>query len=427
MISQDAVFVIMLVFSIGLEPFSVNIHLWRHAAWVFCTLMNRFTQVMIGLICDRHSSNTYAASERVSMPRPGHTSTVSKSSSCRSKRRLVILLLPLLIELSAAQCIFGITYSLNGACVACPISTSTNTMYDVGVTSCNYIGYAETTIGGTSTFAHSLNGVEMVQIWLFGAKAGENNKEQMFGGNGGYLSATLQVSQYASLSVVMGPAPDVRTNATDLFTRLVVAGAGGWNSAISSVAGGAGGGEVGGSGADYSSPESKGGTGGAQTYPGASPGSANPGAPGTFGYGGQGYDHENVNYAGGRGGDGWYGGGGGGYLSGGGGGSSYAVSSAAIYANVQGAHASLLSELYITVMGCSAGYLLPYEGACYVDCPTVAYQTSTACVSCNLGYATPVAGTLGSDATACTVCAAGYSGRSGDGGVVGTDGCSICP
>jgi len=101
-------------------------------------------------------------------------------------------------------------------------------MISAGIPICTTIGYTQTVIGGTATSILSLVGVEKIQTWLFGAKGGDYyaTSSETIGGNGGFLSATLNVSAYQSLIVVMGPAPDLRRNSTDLSTRLVVAGAG---------------------------------------------------------------------------------------------------------------------------------------------------------------------------------------------------------
>lgn len=141
-----------------------------------------------------------------------------------------------------------------------------------------------------------------------------------------------------------GGASDVRTNLTDLSTRLVVGGAGGGS--YSTGRGGAGGGLVGGTGTeieDHNGKEAIGGAGGSQlaggqggTYDSGNGGGANgndknnqyESSAGQFGAGGS----SDCLYGGGGGG-GFFGGGGGCY-SGGGGGSSFCNST--ILNNTQG-------------------------------------------------------------------------------------------
>lgn len=174
--------------------------------------------------------------------------------------------------------------------------------------------------------------------------------------SGGFVSAILRVEPGQILYVFVGGgdgwnggvaggagASDIRTNASDLNSRLLVAGgsgAGGQSPSSSGIwlycTGGAGGGEVGAS--SDSDTETVGGAGGSQVAGGS--GGSMPyfsgtlhGSPGSFGYGGS-------TCLGGGGGGGGYFGGGGGCGCGGGGGSNFITPAAhSLLANVQGGHA----------------------------------------------------------------------------------------
>lgn len=133
-----------------------------------------------------------------------------------------------------------------------------------------------------------------------------------------------------------GGATDIRTNPTDLKSRILVAGGGGGTGYGPRIdytfGGGQGGGFIGGNGtippgAVFVSPAQ----GGTQSA-GGKPGS------GGYGQGGLGYGGADGGGGNGGGGGGWYGGGAGCNNAGGGGGSSYAIPTATVLINEQGAN-----------------------------------------------------------------------------------------
>jgi len=333
---------------------------------------------------------------------------------------------------SAGTCRAGL-YFLNEVCTSC--STSFLSSLSLS-TACDYTGYARESIGSPISFFYTLPNVAAIRVWAFGAKGGNS------GGNGGFVSASLAVVANSQLTVVLGPAPDVRTNSSDLNTRLVVAGAGGWGSnLIDGVdtqprVGGAGGGLVGADGQDarITNQAYRGGTGGTQSSGGISPGSYLPGRPGVFGYGGAGYNQGT--YSGGNGGDGWYGGGGGGQISAGGGGSSFVVPGATILSNMQGYFTSELSQLFITITGCVATHGL-VAGTCNA-CGIGSYLNAATCTSCAAGTYKAVIGNgacgdcpagkyvIITGASVCTDCPQGKYGTS-EGKSSETLGCQNCP
>ena len=233
--------------------------------------------------------------------------------------------------------------------------------------------------GGQQTFPVPV-GVTSIQIEAYGAEGGDGNSE---GGDGGSVTATVNVTPGESLAVFVGGqggtptagfnggasggdglsasdggggggASDVRQGGTELADRIVVAGGGGGGGAgpggapMTGGTGGAGGGLVAGSGGDGTGGGGggRGGGGGAQDQGGAggagsSGGDA--GAPGSEGLGGTG-GGTNIDEGGGGGG-GYFGGGGGGEDDnaegggGGGGGSSFAIATATDVTHQQGVRA----------------------------------------------------------------------------------------
>ena len=104
------------------------------------------------------------------------------------------------------------------------------------------VTYDQSAVSTPDTHTYTIPaGVAEVKITARGAKGGDAyGSSTTLGGNGGLMEATVPVSAYTSLYVVMGPAPDIRTVAGNINTRLVVAGAGGWGNSNSNKAGGAG-------------------------------------------------------------------------------------------------------------------------------------------------------------------------------------------
>ena len=135
-----------------------------------------------------------------------HSSRPLRLVSFMNTLILICAFLLMLVQSNAQslpQCVPGTTFPLNGVCAPCAEASE--------VTGCDFIGYAEESIGSTETYTHSLVGVSTFQVWLFGAKGGDvhgtNTLANTAGGDGGHLSATLSVSGYASVTVVMGSAP----------------------------------------------------------------------------------------------------------------------------------------------------------------------------------------------------------------------------
>jgi len=337
--------------------------------------------------------------------------------SCVSVICLFLLLQPNRVRADA--CALNTEFSLNGVCASCPDPT----MQALGQSSCPFTAYSQLSTGSPSPiiYEYSLIGVSQIQVDGFGSKGGDAlGVSPSVGGDGGRISAKLPVSNIDRVAVVMGSAPDLRsqlfaagviadpTAPESLASRILVAGEGGWGTSAGPVgrSGGLGGTISAGNGGDSSSVY-LGGVGGDQVAGGTSPGSSLQGASGTLGYGGAGYVSSSSGSSGGRGGNGYYGGGGGGASSGGGGGSSYAMTGSEILLNQKGVFSSTMSRLYITVISCNAGY----------------YLKNNACVSCPAGYSTPTSNTTGADSSVCTVCAGGYTGTSAN---EGTSGCSLC-
>jgi len=291
------------------------------------------------------------------------------------------------------------------ACTSCPAGKMTLDLGSISSSSCTVLvtaGFERASNFATARHEFTVPaGVQQLRIDAYGARGGDADaSKSRISGNGGFIAAKISVVAGNQLSVVMGAAPDIRTEAFELSTRLVVAGAGGGENVLYSKAGGVGGGLVGGGGVDYNASYNwKGGAGGTQVAGGAAPGAATlTGSPGEFGFGGLGYQVPDFIQNGGRGGDGWYGGGGGGRDSGGGGGSSYAAAGSLIISNVQGIHSSLISRLYITVSGCAMGFYL--DGIRCIECSAGKY-----------GFASGKA----SEAEACAECPTGMTRLSGGG------------
>jgi len=123
-------------------------------------------------------------------------------------------------------------FLLNDICAPCP----DDAMVAAGFSNCHYIGYVQHFSGAPSTYTYTVPlGVAEIQVDAFGARGGDTSgTSATLGGEGGYISAVLPVTAGQALTVVMGPAPDIRTLAEDitstasLNSRLVVAGEGGW-------------------------------------------------------------------------------------------------------------------------------------------------------------------------------------------------------
>jgi hypothetical protein len=198
--------------------------------------------------------------------------------------------------------------------------------------------------GAVQTYTVPSN-VRSIAVTAVGAHGGNGPYHQ--GGQGGVVHATLPVTPGQPLYVYVGGsngfnggggatatygtpgggATDIRTDANDLTTRLVVAGGGGgggFGPGSTYVATGANAGYPNGDSAPNSTygGGNNGGRGGTQTGGGAGGASPyGPGAAGSFGLGGNAGSAFGAGAGGGGGG--YYGGGGGGSESGGGGGSDY--------------------------------------------------------------------------------------------------------
>ena len=229
----------------------------------------------------------------------------------------------------------GNSYVLKWTITSCFSSSATVTK-SFQPTGVQTFGYT----GGQQTFTVP-SGVTKIGIDIYGAQGGAAGTF-MTGGLGGYAHGTLSVTPGETLYIYVGGQPnsatggfngggtgagngmgggggsDIRVGATDLGSRVLIAGGGGgstngWNSAGGTGGGLSGGYCTGGAGAQFN------GLPGNQIAGGAGESNYNDSGAGTLGQGGNG---GHANNSGGAGGGGYYGGGGG-DAGGGGGGSGY--------------------------------------------------------------------------------------------------------
>lgn len=225
-----------------------------------------------------------------------------------------------------------------------------------------------------------------------------------FGYNGGgrglpsAFNPTDSCSSFKCQAGWGGGATDIRTNASDLLSRLAVAGGGG--GAGGSVIGGSGGGMN--ASAGLSVLGGGGGAGGSQSQGGLNVSSTDGkwwSTAGTLGNGGIG------SFFGGGGGGGYYGGAGGVVDSGGGGGSNFAVRSASILADQRGCQGGF-GLVSITISSCSQG-LFPFAKGCVSLCPAGYYRSDQSCLACGIGTFSTLQNQT--SILACTTCPAGYA------------------